>query len=710
MFDKYPYTNFHELNLEYFIQHFKEIFDEWEELYNTLTTWKDATDAANAAWKTGVETDLATWKAGVEAELTAREEALRAELEAWKDATETDIGTWESDTLATLEAWKASAEAAFEVIRLQAAASATAAAASEAAAATSETNAAASASSAATDAASIASSAAQIAENQSDIADLENALEDVEGFTENLMIFVETVDDTSGYYRQVTEFSPARKYCLKITAGSAGTHTFQTGPIASVNYMVDTLAENIVLAANEVYYIYDYVPSQTGLIYVRDSVGGAWSVSVFEIVGTKNTLDDLAATKTELETLENSLGKSPNLFDKTAVTDNYYYSVTNGSAPELRSNENFCALMIDVKPSTKYTVNYNDFSYGEVNENNIVVSTRSQSTFTTTANTVKLTISINKNHKDYFMIVEGETLPDTYEPYGEYTKYAIREKTYEVGTGKQFTSLIDCFEALKDNKDWKTILIYEGTYDIFDEIGGTDFVNTITSDDTWRGVSVFVPDNTRLIGVGDVKLEFLPEDNEITSLAAGYLSALNISGSVEIENIKIRAKNCRYCIHDETSSLSVYNNTTRKYKNVECVKETGTLGNVQAYACGFQQGMKFDFKDCVFKSNRGNAFSMHNSSTGGVTINIENCVIITDANGYSVELINLSGNQVRNIVNVLNTYMERTGTGKLLAVTGTNVVNTFDVTLIGCSDIGDTTIDISGNLYPIKQYNKHTSA
>ena len=179
MFDKYPYTNFHELNLEYFIQHFKEIFDEWEELYNTLTAWKDATDAANAAWKTGVETDLATWKAGVEADLTAREAALRAELEAWKDATEADIDTWESDTLATLEAWKAYAEAAFEVIRLQAAASATAAAGSATAAATSETNAAASASSAATDAASIAASAAQIAENASDIANLENALEDV---------------------------------------------------------------------------------------------------------------------------------------------------------------------------------------------------------------------------------------------------------------------------------------------------------------------------------------------------------------------------------------------------------------------------------------------------------------------------------------------------------------------------------------------------
>ena len=704
MFDKFPYTNFHELNLDYFINKFNEIFTEWEQLNSTMLEWKAATDASNALWKTSVENGLAAWKTATEADLNARETALRAELSAWKATAEADIGTWETDTLAALNAWKATAEATFEAIRVQAAASATAAQTAQTAAETAQTAAETAQTAAETAAASISASAAQIATNTGDISDLKTQLNDVEGFTENLMIFDETVNVASDYYAHVNEFSPARKYCLKITVGADGLYTFQTGTLYAVSYMVDTLAENINLKANEEFYIYDYVPSQTGLTYVRNSVGGNWSVSVFEIVNTEKTLENLSDTKIELETLENSLGKSPNLFDKTAVTDDYYYSLTLNSTPELKPNANFCAIMIDVKPNTKYTANYNDFSYGMITENNIVAGSASTATFTTRANTSKLTISVNKSHKDTFMIVEGETLPIEYIPFGEYTKYAIREKTYEVGAGKTFTSFTACLEALQGNEEQKTILVYAGTYDIFDEIGGSNYCDTIQASDNWRDVSVVVPPNTKIVGVGDVILEFLPENSEITSIARGVLSALNVSGNVEIENIKIHAKNCRYCIHDETSSLAQFNNVTHKYKNIECVKYSGG-GDAQAYAAGFQLGGKYDFENCVFKSEQGKAFSMHNSSTGGVTINLTNCIFVTTTAAVSVDLINVSGQQVRNITNLFGCYLENSGGSKKLSVTG-GPVNTFDVTLIASSDIGDTTIDISGNPYPIKQYNK----
>ena len=42
-FDKYPWLNFQELNLAYFIKHFREIFQQWDTLLHEMYDWKDAT-------------------------------------------------------------------------------------------------------------------------------------------------------------------------------------------------------------------------------------------------------------------------------------------------------------------------------------------------------------------------------------------------------------------------------------------------------------------------------------------------------------------------------------------------------------------------------------------------------------------------------------------------------------------------------------------
>lgn len=166
--DAYPYTNFHELNLGYFITHFREIFSQWADLYDQMTDWKDATDE-----------ELATWKAGVEDDLDQREAALRAELETWKAQTGQDIAGWEDATLAALTAWQTATQAVFEAIRVEAAGSATAAAASAGDAATAKTAAETAQAAAEAAAASIASSAAQIATNTADISDLKTQINEI---------------------------------------------------------------------------------------------------------------------------------------------------------------------------------------------------------------------------------------------------------------------------------------------------------------------------------------------------------------------------------------------------------------------------------------------------------------------------------------------------------------------------------------------------
>lgn len=183
--DKYPYTNFHELNLAYFITHFREIFSQWADLYDQMLNWKNATDE-----------ELATWKAGVEADLDQREEALRAELKTWKAQTGQDIAGWEDATLAALTAWQTATQAVFEAIRVEAAGSATAAAASAEDAATAKTAAETAQAAAEAAAASVQASAAQIAANTADIAALQSQVADI-----NTIIGSEPeiIDDLSGY-------------------------------------------------------------------------------------------------------------------------------------------------------------------------------------------------------------------------------------------------------------------------------------------------------------------------------------------------------------------------------------------------------------------------------------------------------------------------------------------------------------------------------
>ena len=101
-FDKYPWMNFQELNLAYFIEHFKEIFEQWASLYEEMTTWKDATTEELNAWKAQVIYEQGLW-----------ENELINELNQWKASTQIDITAWEQATLTALDEWKTAFETLF---------------------------------------------------------------------------------------------------------------------------------------------------------------------------------------------------------------------------------------------------------------------------------------------------------------------------------------------------------------------------------------------------------------------------------------------------------------------------------------------------------------------------------------------------------------------------------------------------------------------
>lgn len=110
MFNNYPYTNFHELNLAYFIQQFQQIFQQWHELYTTMQEWKENTTQELEAWKDAQEAAMAAWEA-----------AVLSDLNEWKNTTEDDISDWEQSVLDDLNQWRQAFDELFESIQEDAA-------------------------------------------------------------------------------------------------------------------------------------------------------------------------------------------------------------------------------------------------------------------------------------------------------------------------------------------------------------------------------------------------------------------------------------------------------------------------------------------------------------------------------------------------------------------------------------------------------------
>jgi len=198
------------------------------------------------------------------------------------------------------------------------------------------------------------------------------------------------------------------------------------------------------------------------------------------------------------------------------------------------------------------------------------------------------------------------------------------------GTG-DYTSLTAAANSITDASASKRyeIHIYAGTYDILTELGGSDFLSGITSTANNRK-GVQIKNYVSLIGIGDVFLEYLPSDSVSTIYTTTCVSPIEVYGNTTIENIHIKAKNCRYCVHDETGNSSIYANSKHIYKN--CFFEH--LGNYSggwvssaAIASGSSSGCRYAYIDCTFKSASFYAWSLHNNANqNGLIISFDGCV------------------------------------------------------------------------------------
>ena len=182
-------------------------------------------------------------------------------------------------------------------------------------------------------------------------------------------------------------------------------------------------------------------------------------------------------------------------------------------------------------------------------------------------------------------------------------------------------------EISADGYDNSILYVREGEYDLYNELGGTAFANTITSGE-WADYNVFTPKGLTIKGVGRVILKLnIPHDNLVSdSRAEEFLSALNIRKSVTIENVTIECGNCRYAVHIEGSELAENNDQEFNFIDCNINRIAPSYGKNAAIGIGINKGCTLNVKDCTLDSGTGYAVGGH-LNNGSVIMNFDNSVI-----------------------------------------------------------------------------------
>ncbi len=294
-------------------------------------------------------------------------------------------------------------------------------------------------------------------------------------------------------------------------------------------------------------------------------------------------------------------------------------------------------------------------------------------------------------------------------------KFMSTDKIYYVGPTRNSKSITQLFLDLKDDETPKTIYIEAGTYDIFREYKAAGIPSPpddVTSPD-YFDYNVFLPLNTKLIGIGNVILRFAPSASEITYGESRTWSPLNILGECYIENIEVHCKNGRYCIHDDSHNR--YQNTTHYYKHVRCVYELGDckdgklLGFNNTVGNGMSQGCKFEFEDCTFQFlGGGNHSAFYTHDSGGdnprnvPSLIFKHCLFLGGTDNYRVlRLQNLASADLHILTRVESCFISG---GIHLTIHSDASAQHYDVTLINSGNPPQKIDKEAENRYPIKVY------
>lgn len=307
-----------------------------------------------------------------------------------------------------------------------------------------------------------------------------------------------------------------------------------------------------------------------------------------------------------------------------------------------------------------------------------------------------------------------------------YEAEAVQNRKYIVDKDSHsgdYTSLTKCLLDLKDDMSPKTIEIWEGDYDIYQEYVDAE-VPIYTGDNPsayYYDYCVWIPSNTHIIGKGIVRLKWMPlvADTDITAPQSKTVSPVNVGGSVILENVEVHCKNGRYCLHNDPSGVLKYTGAIQKYINCKFYKyenetlDGTTLGFSPTTGFCLDRSMQHIYENCIFVNELSDrAFYGHRRGTIAGTdlteaqsssITLTGCAFVTDG-VRGIKFGNGSNDNIHIPVLFNNCMID----GKIVSVNETETdpttyKNAFDMTFLNC---GDVTIEIADpdNMYPPKAY------
>lgn len=285
-----------------------------------------------------------------------------------------------------------------------------------------------------------------------------------------------------------------------------------------------------------------------------------------------------------------------------------------------------------------------------------------------------------------------------------------------------YTSLTQCLLDLKDDKRPKTIEIWEGDYDIYQEYVAAGVPVYTGSDPSleYFDYCVWVPENTHIIGRGIVRLKWMPDPavDPITAVQCRCVSPLNVAATAAIENIELHCKNGRYCLHNDGLGKPEFTGAVQRYKNVRFYKYPNDVeassnlpyGFSHATGFGIDRAMHHVYENCTFvNTSTGAAFYGHSrtsvvaSEVQSPDITLINCVIKA-AGSLCVRFGNSVSNRIEHIRTMFNScYMSGLVLSRREGGDG-DCSNAFDMQFLNCGSVS-VQVNDPDNPYPPQAYN-----
>lgn len=589
IFDNLPYTNFHELNLDWIIKEVKKVREEWDEYHSSMDEWK-----------IGVDDELAEFRAWFE-NLDVQDEIRVVINEMVADGRFLEVTT--PTITSVTESWLASHVDPDSGYVLD-------------------------------NTLTIQGAAADAKAAGDQITDLKSAL-----FYLGNTLFRNIIDPSAyedGYYRG---YADGDKRAIEgyTLIDYIPTIPDQDYYFENVQSHVCYFNANKTFISGTVVYNNSFTPNG----YIHTPVNCAY-MSISIPTTSKNNVSLVVGSKAEINIPPNDFGGDTiqkylsyktvlrNRISFATWVDGEYLPYNAGTAPVTNSNyswssaikiNEFEKLALYPRNNSAHICFYTGESLSTFISGTLMGQFgRNDINYIAPANAEYMRISVPTVRKNSLILISGNWI-----------EVLNKRKIFEVGPNKEFTTILEALEYVRTNSIIDAeVNIYQGEYNFINEITsikGSTFIQNYTASEDFKGY--FLGGNIKIKGVGSVTIncDYTPTDPN--DPFAEYCSIFHVyDNGYSLDNITVNAKGCRYIIHDDSHSANSYSTHIGEVKNCHfvdnglqwgCILGGGLFGKDVRYISNC------DFIISAGISDNIAAYYHTNNDSDASTIRVHNC-------------------------------------------------------------------------------------